>query len=246
MKKILFITCCVGMLACSSARQAGTEGVPNTLTKKEKKEGWQLLFDGKSYKGWHKYGADSVGSAWIVDDNSMHLKAKNREDWQIKGGGDIVTDEEFDNFHLMYDWKIDIGGNSGVIFYIQEDPVKYRWGWQTGPEMQVLDNERHADAKITTHRAGDLYDLIASSSEPVKPALEWNRAEIVSNNGKLDFFLNGVNIVSTTMWDDNWKKLIAGSKFKGSPDFGIYKKGKLGLQDHGDNVWFRNIKIKKL
>ncbi len=219
----------------------------NTLSQQEKKEGWQLLFDGKSYKGWHKYGGGAVGTAWIVKDSSIFLDAgAKKDDWQIATGGDIVTDAAFGDFHLQYDWKVDKGGNSGVIFYIHEDTTKYRWGWQTGPEMQVLDNERHSDAKIHKHRAGDLYDLIASSSEPVKPALEWNHAEIKSVKGKLDFYLNGVNVVSTHLWDDNWRKLIAGSKFKDMPGFGTYREGKISLQDHGDKVWYRNIKIRKL
>jgi hypothetical protein len=112
--------------------------------------------------------------------------------------------------------------------------------------MQVLDNDGHADGKINKHRAGDLYDLIASSSEPVKPVGEWNLVEIISNNGKLDFKLNGKNIVSTTMWDAQWNSMVAGSKFKTMPGFAFYKSGKIALQDHGDEVWYRNIEIKKL
>ena len=112
--------------------------------------------------------------------------------------------------------------------------------------MQVLDNERHPDAKIPKHRAGDLYDLISSSQETVKPAGEWNHAEVKVQNGKLDLYLNGTNVVSTTMWDDNWKKMVAGSKFKSMPDFGTFKKGHIALQDHGNAVWYKNIKIKQL
>ena len=218
----------------------------NSLSDGEKSDGWQLLFDGQTINGWHKYGGEPAGSSWKVADSSLYLDASAKEYSQNSNGGDIVTDDEYENFHLSLDWKIDTSGNSGVMFYIHEDKTKYEWPWNTGPEMQVLDNNRHADAKINKHRAGDLYDLIASSKETVKPALEWNHVEIKCLGGKLDFFLNGENIVSTTLWDDNWKKLVAGSKFKDMPVFGTFKKGRIGLQDHGNNVWFRNIKIKTL
>lgn len=218
----------------------------NKLTNQQKAEGWQLLFNGKNMKGWHKYGGNPVGSAWKVADGTFFLDTTVKENWQIKDGGDIVTNEEFDNFHLKLEWKIAKDGNSGIMFYVQEDPAKYKWPWETAPEMQVLDNEGHPDAKIPKHRAGDLYDLIAVSKETVKKYEEWNLAEIKCINGKLDFYLNGENVVSTILWDDNWKKMVAGSKFSNMPDFGTYKKGKIALQDHGNTVWYRNVMIKKL
>lgn len=219
---------------------------PNNLSESEKTEGWQLLFDGKTFSGWHKYGGQPVGSAWKVEDGTMRLDNSQKHDNQIVNGGDIVSDEEFENFHLKVEWKVDTGGNSGIMFYVHEDSAKYKFPWMTGPEMQVLDNERHRDAGINKHRAGDLYDILASSKETVKPALQWNAAEIRCVDGKLDFWLNGENVVSTTMWDENWKQMLKNTKWEQHPGFATYKKGRIALQDHGDNVWFRNIKIRRL
>ncbi|MBL0316714.1 MAG: DUF1080 domain-containing protein [Flavobacteriales bacterium] len=230
----------------ASADTTASTATVSLLTPEEVKDGWVSLFDGQTTKGWHKYGGKPVGAAWKVEEGALHLDASQKDKWQIRDGGDIVTDEEYDNYHLKLEWKIDTCGNSGIIFFIHEDTVKYQWPWMTGPEMQVLDNKCHPDSKIIKHRAGDLYDMITSTPETVKPALEWNLAEIKSLNGTLELYLNGTKIVSTTLWDDSWKKMIAGSKFKDMPDFGTYKKGKIGLQDHGNHVWFRNIKIKKL
>jgi len=112
--------------------------------------------------------------------------------------------------------------------------------------MQVIDNDGHPDGKITKHRAGDLYDLVKSSSEPVKAVGEWNKAEIISKKGKLTLILNGVEVVKTTLWDDNWKKIVAGSKFATWENWGTFKTGKIALQDHGDEVWYKNISIKEL
>jgi hypothetical protein len=234
------------LVACSSSKQSSMTTVPNTLSEQEKEAGWQLLFDGQSTAGWHTYGKPgAVGKAWKVEDSTLRLDAAAKKDWQTAEGGDIVTDSEFDNFHLSLEWKIAPGGNSGIMFYVQEDTTRYPYPWSTGPEMQVLDNAAHADAKIEKHRAGDLYDLI-TSKETVKPAGQWNLAEIKSDKGKLQFFLNGEEVLSTTMWDNDWRALIAGSKFKDMPGFGTFQKGRIALQDHGDNVWFRNIKIRRL
>ena len=254
MKKIVLFAVCCSILSCKKNEALSDESkqivekevvADNTLTSEEKEEGWSLLFDGKTIEGWHKYGTDSIGKAWVINDNSLHLEVSDKEDWQAANGGDIISAKEYANFHLKLDWKISKDGNSGIIFYIHEDASQYKFPWMTGPEMQVLDNEGHPDSKIIKHRAGDLYDLI-TSKETVKPAEEWNHAEIISNKGNLQFFLNGEKVVETTMWDDAWKKMIAGSKFHEFPGFGTYKTGKIGLQDHGNNVWFKNIKIKKL
>ena len=230
----------------ATTEPASTVAAVNTLSTKEKNEGWRLLFDGASTDGWHAYGSRSIGNAWKSLNGTLFLDADNKEGWQIKSGGDIVTDEEYGNFELQLDWKIDKGGNSGICFYVKEDKNKYPYMWSTGPEMQVLDNDGHADGKIKKHRAGDLYDLISSKTELVKPPLQWNHVLIRCVNGKLDFYLNGENVVTTTLWDGSWTNLIAASKFKTMEGFGTFRTGKIGLQDHGNNVWFRNIKIRRL
>lgn len=205
-------------------------------------KGFKPLFDGKTTKGWHTYNKTDVGSAWEVVDGTLHM---NPEKKGKDGGGDLVTDSEYGNFHLKLEWKVAPNANSGIIFFVNENP-KFSQTYLTGPEMQVLDNDGHPDGKITKHRAGDLYDMVKSTSEPVKPVGEWNKAEIISENGNLTFILNGVKVVKTTLWDDNWKALIAGSKFAKWEGFGTFKTGKIGLQDHGDSVWYRNIMIKEL
>lgn len=203
--------------------------------------GWINLFDGSSLNGWHTFGETTVSPKWSVDSGIIHFSASAKGD-----DGDLVTNDSFANFDLKLDWKISKAGNSGILFYVQDNKPKYGETYITGPEMQVLDDERHEDNKLPNHRAGSLYDMIQATPGAVKPAEEWNSVEIVSNNGKLDFYLNGVHVVNTTIWDDNWKKMVSASKFKQWPDFGTFKEGHIALQDHGNDVWFRNIMIKKL
>lgn len=230
-------------LAFTDANHASQKEGNTQKSMKGTQDGFVSLFDGVSTKGWHSYGKDKAGAAWEVVAGTLHL---NVQDKAKEDRGDLVTDKEYGNFHLKLEWKISERGNSGIIFNVHEDAEKYPNTYNTGLEMQVLDNDKHGDGKIHKHRTGDLYDLIASSEEPVKPVGEWNLAEIVVNNGKLDYYLNGVNIVSTTLYDDQWKELVAGSKFRKMPGFGTYKKGKIALQDHDDAVWYRNIMIKEL
>ncbi|WP_374165008.1 DUF1080 domain-containing protein [Arcticibacter sp. MXS-1] len=238
---ILSILAGAALTACFSFNEPETvKNEPGT----EIKQGWKSLFDGKTTAGWHIYGKGAISSAWKAEGGAIHLDPAARK--QGVAGGDLITDQEYDNFHLKLEWKIAKNGNSGVIFYVHEDPEKYHATYNTGPEMQVLDNEGHVDAKIHKHRAGDLYDLIPCSKETVKPAGQWNKAEIVANQGKLEMFLNGTKVVSTTMWGEDWRKLVAGSKFASMPGFGTFKSGKIAFQDHGDEVWYRNIMIKKL
>ncbi len=219
----------------------------NQLTDAERKAGWKLLFDGKTTKGWHNYGKKTIGSSWKIADGALMLDVVARQDggWQAQDGGDIVTDGEYENYELRLDWKIAPCGNSGIMFNVTETD-KFQYPWQTGPEMQVLDNTCHPDAAIEKHRAGDLYDLITASPLTVRPAGEWNRVRLRIQNGQLEQWLNGRKVVETTLFTPAWAELIAVSKFKDMSGFGQSRKGRISLQDHGDRVWFRNIKIKEL
>ncbi len=212
----------------------------NKLSKQEEDEGWWLLFDGQSLQKWRNYNSQETGSAWKIEDGALVLDTSNGAK-----GGDLVTQKEYEDFELKLEWKISACGNSGLMFNVIED-AKYHSPWLTGPEMQILDNTCHPDAKIHKHRAGDLYDLVPCSKETVKPAGEWNQVHIISKGGKYEFWLNGTKVVAFEMHTAEWKALVAKSKFNEFPDFGTSRRGRIALQDHGDKVWFRNIKIKPL
>ncbi len=213
----------------------------NTLSEAERAGGWQLLFDGKTTKGWHSFNKTSAGAGWKVRDGVLGLEKSNPDE----AAGDLVTDEEFQNFDLRLEWKISDCGNSGLMYNVVEGE-KYCCPYVTGPELQVLDNACHPDAKIPMHRAGDLYDMISVKQETVKPAGEWNKVRLRVRNGKVEEWLNGKKVIEFQMFTPQWKEMIAGSKFKAMPDFGTFNKGKICVQDHGDKVWFRNIKIKRI
>ena len=219
----------------------------NRLSPTEEAEGWKLLFNGTSTDGWRNFKKQSIGSSWIIDDQALHLNAQKDAEgnWSTPDGGDIVSEGKYKDFDLKLEWKIGACGNSGIMYNVVEED-KYDNVWLTGPEMQVLDNTCHPDAQLETHRAGDLYDMIACTYETVKPAGQWNKVRIIIKDGHVQHWLNGRKVVEFQMFDDNWTKMIANSKFKEMPDFGLSKEGHLSLQDHKDPVWFRNIKIKEL
>ena len=236
MKKALIISAVFALLCSFSIAQK-----PNTLTKKEKKAGWKLLFNGKSTEGWHTYLKDTVGSKWQVKDGALVFDPSQPD----AGGGDIVTNDEYENFELNLEWKISKGGNSGIIFDVQEDP-KYGATYLTGPEMQVLDNKDAEDNKKQNHLAGCLYDMSgdATVSKPV-PVGEWNKVRLIQNKGHLTFYLNGTKTFEGQIGSEEWNKMVAGSKFssKDFADFAKVAKGRIALQQHPGSSEWRNIKI---
>lgn len=204
-----------------------------------KKEKWTVLFDGKNLGQWKSYNKEKLADQWKIQGNELVLTGKN--------AGDLITKKEYENFELELEWKISEGGNSGIFFGVIEDP-KYKNTYDSGPEMQVLDDERHPDAnqgKNGSRKAGSLYDLIPTSVK-ANPAGQWNKVRIRIKNGNVQFFLNDQKNVEFTLWGEEWNKMIEDSKFKGWEAFGKAKKGHIGLQDHGDKVHFRNIRIREI
>jgi hypothetical protein len=248
--KIMTLTvalCAVLMSACtqkennsndSQTESPGNE--ENTLTESEKAEGWQLLFDGASMENFKGFRKNEVPSAWKVEDGTIAFAGES--------GGDLVTKEKYKNFELSIDWKISEGGNSGIMYHVSEDTA-YNNTYNSGPEMQVLDDERHPDAKQGVNgnrQAGALYDLIPLSTAAVKPAGQWNTAKLLVNDGHVEHWLNGKKVVEYEIGSAEWDALIKKSKFAPMKGFGREGQGHIALQDHGDKVWFKNIKIRVL
>ena len=197
---------------------------------------WQPLFNGADLSGWRGYKGAPTPTKWKVEGGAIVLGTEG-------SGGDLVTAREFGDFELELEWKVSEGGNSGIIYFVQELEAA-PFTWATGPEMQVLDDARHSDGKLETHRAGALYDLIAPAKAAARPVGEWNQVRIVARGGRIEHWLNGERIVDTQFGDESWQARIAGSKFRTMPHFAKVPRGRIALQDHGDRVWFRNIRIR--
>jgi len=214
----------------------------NQLSEDEKKSGWILLFDGKSTDQWKSYNKPTFPEkGWVIEDGALHFQKQSK-------GGDIITKEKFSNFELALEWKIDTAGNSGIFYFIQE--VEGQPVYKSALEMQILDNVKHPDAKrgINKNRqAGSLYDMIPAMPQNAKPALEWNAIIIIVKDRHVEHWLNGEKVVEFDLDNLNWTNMVKNSKFFDWPGvLNVAKEGHIGLQDHNDNVWFRNIKIRKL
>jgi len=227
------------------------QGPLNQLTDAEKAQDWQLLFDGITTEGWRGYNKANFPAAWIVENGTLRCRGEeSRGEVGKADGGDIVYSKRmFSDFDLRLEWKIAESGNSG-IFYLAKEVA----GWpiyKSAPEMQILDNDKNPDSfrgKDGNRKSGSLYDLIAAKPQNARPAGEWNSVEIICLQGKVVHRQNGVKVLEYELWTPEWKTMVNQSKFPGlNPEWeNVAKEGVIGLQDHGNDVWFRNIKIRVL
>lgn len=208
----------------------------NQLSDAEKAAGWELLFDGKTVnmRGFKK---DKLPAKWSVDNGTLMIRGGEGE------GGDVITLDQYTNFEFSVDWKATPGANSGIMYRATEDK---NYPWETGPEMQILDNSGHRDGKEPKTSAGALYAIRAIAHDVTRPAGEWNHAKVVCNGTRIEHWLNGFKVVEMDLASDEFKKERDSSKWKDMPDYATRMTGHIALQDHGDQVWFRNIKVRKL
>lgn len=227
--------CTINALPQQRVEAATAEPSHNQLTDAEKQAGWRLLFDGKTTAGWRTYGKKSIDGRWRALNGELTLTKA--------GGGDIITLEQFEDFDLQFEWRISPNGNSGLLYMAQESerPI-----WHSAPEMQILDDDGHPDGRIPSHRAGANYDLQVPKYTVTKPVGEYNKARILSKGGHIEHWLNGRKVAQYEHGSPQWRALVGASKFAELPDYARIRKGHIGFQDHGDRVWFRNIKIRTL
>jgi len=233
MKKFSLVLLLTSLLFSCNEKKSSTNAQPKVDSE------WINLSKGSSLESWKGWKKDSPAQAWTMENGILSFNP------EVEDRGDILTKASFENFEFHLDWRISDCGNSGIMWNVQEGS-EYDEPYNTGPEMQVLDNTCHPDGKIVTHRAGDLYDMIETSVVNVKPAGEWNSIKIISNNAHYEFWQNGAKVVEFDMQNDAWNEMVAKSKFKDWEYFGKFRSGKICLQDHDDKVSFKNIKIKTL
>jgi len=232
------------ILGCSGDLSATQESESmNTLTQQEINDGWQLLFDGESTEHWREYGADEFPSeGWTIEDSSLVFRAPESG----SSGLDIITKETYSDFELTLEWWISEGGNSGIFYHVLEQDRAIYW---SGPEFQLLDNVNHPDASQGVNgnrKSASLYDLIPAEPQNTRPVGEWNTIRIISNGPIIQHWQNGEKVVEFERWTQQWFDMLHESKFNCYPEFGAIRNGHIGLQDHGNEVKFRNIKIRIL
>ena len=233
----LTLLCLSAALVVAMALPRGAQmrvPAPNTLTAAEKAAGWRLLFDGRTTAGWRGFRKTDMPAGWTVEDGALTRTA---------AASDIVTIDQFGDFELAFEWKVVPAGNSGVFCRVTEGSTAV---WHSAPEYQILDNAGHEDGKKPETSAGSIYALYAPVKDATRKPGEWNQARIVMKGTHLEHWLNGVKLVECEIGSPDWNARVAQSKFKTYPQFGKATRGFIAIQDHGDWVSYRNIKVKIL
>ena len=236
-KKLFLIACAFVSIVLLSFQSTPKE---NTLTKAEKKEGWKLLFDGKTMNGWRVY-QNKTATSWEVANGELHARGSVTDKTDKRS--DIITTDQYDNFELSVDWKISKQGNSGIMYHVTEE---FDAAYKSGPEYQIIDDIGFPEHLEEWQKTGADYAMHLTTSRPTKPVGEYNHTVIKVNGTHVEHWLNGVKIVEFEAWTPEWNALKAKGKWKDAPGYGLAKKGYIALQDHGSEVWFKNIKLRKL
>lgn len=229
--RIVLVALLLVLASCGREPVVDASECFNELSAAEQQVGWRLLFDGESLSQWRSYGEDGLNSGWGVENGCL-----TRLSW----GGDIITREQFGDFELKLEWRISEAGNSGI--FIRGDEVGSNIH-HSGFEMQVLDNAGHSDASEPSHRAGAYYDMIVPDHDTSKPVGFWNKVHIIAVGPEVEFWLNGRQTAKFSQGSPEWQSLYEQSKFSDRPRYGSLLRGHIGLQDHMDKVWYRNIRV---
>ena len=231
---LLSLLFCALLLALAGSPVSAAAQEHNSLTTAEKEAGWRLLFDGQSLDGWRRYDGEPMTGGWVVDDGALA---------HVRGGRSIVTNDVFEDFELSLEWKVEPGGNSGIFYRAAPGQEEI---FHSAPELQILDDAAHADGRSPLTSAGANYGLDGVAPGVVRPAEQWNQTRIVVRGNRVEHWLNGVKVVEYELGSADWRKKVAASKFAQWPAYGQAPRGHVGLQDHGDRVWFRNIKLREI
>ena len=256
MKKTIYALSCIAMatMMASCGSNTNKKAADNTAAEADE---WIVLFDGETFDGWRGYNRTDMPAAWTIEDGAIKINGSGMGEAGAKDGGDIIFDRKFKDFELEFEWKVDKGSNSGVFYLAQEIPDQPIF--ISAPEYQVLDNENHPDAKLGVdgnRQSASLYDMIPAKPQNAKPFGEWNTGKIMVYKGTVAHYLNGEPVVEYHLWTPQWKEMLDNSKFSQDKWPQAYElvlncggenhEGYIGFQDHGDNVWFRNIRVKEL